>query len=102
MRAEVCGTLSAVFPLVVLAVMAQRPSLNAKLRRTLAYRRSVEASVLVGLSGLLLVVVGQQAGGLTGAWAVIGWLLLVIEVLCLGFTVMAAHVTLELEEETPD
>lgn len=100
MRAEVCGTLSAVFPLVVLAVMAQRPSLNARLRRTRAYRRSVETSVSVGVSGLLLVVVGQQVGGLTGVWAGVGWALFAVEVLCLGFTVMAAHVTSELEEET--
>jgi hypothetical protein len=101
MRAEVCGTLSAVFPLVLLAVMAQRGAISTRLRKMRLYRFSVEASVSTGLFGLVLVVVGQQLGGLTGLWAVVGWGLFVVQLICLGLTVIATHATSELEEEDP-
>jgi hypothetical protein len=95
----VCGTLSAVFPLVVIAVIGQRSTLHLKLRRLRLYRASVRVTIVCSLMGLVYVVIGQQAGGLLPVAAGPAWFLFVVDVVCLGLTVIIASVTSELEEE---
>lgn len=101
MRGDVCATLTAVFPLVLLAVVAQRPTIHRRIRVSRSYRFSVRAAVTCSLIGLLAAVVGQQLGGIPVVAAVFLGGLLVVDVCCLGFTVLASIASFELEEEHP-
>ena len=101
MRSDVCATLTAVFPLVLLAVVAQRPMIHRRIRVSRGYRVSVRTTVSCSLMGLLAAVVGQQLGGVPLIGAVFLGCLLVIDVACLGFTVIASMASFELEEERP-
>lgn len=96
---SVCGTLSAVFPLIVIAIVGQRAELHLRLRRHRLYRACIRLAIVCSLLGLVLVVIGQQLGGLPGPSSVPVWTLFGIDVLCLGFSIIAASATSELEEE---
>ncbi|MGT2427499.1 MULTISPECIES: hypothetical protein [Actinomycetes] len=99
MNPDVCATLSAVFPLVLLAVVAQRTTLHPRLRRHRLYRSSIRLAIVSSLAGLPAVVIGQQVGGFAGPASVPVWMLFSLDVVCLGFSILAASATFEIEEE---
>jgi len=102
MRAEVCGTLSAVFPLVLIAVVQLRPAVHVRLRRIRLYRLSVQFAITSSIGGLVTVVIGQQLGGLSGPAAFVVWGLFALNLFSLVLTVMVVSATSEIEEEQRD
>lgn len=73
MSGETCAVLTAVFPLILLAFLAERRSLRLKVRRNRFFRGVAEYTVFVALSGLIFSVVGTQLNGLNSLAAVLAW-----------------------------
>lgn len=73
MIAETCAVLTAVFPLVLLAFLAERRSLRMKVRKNGFFRRAAEYTAIFAIAGLVFTVIGTQVNGLTGVFAVLAW-----------------------------
>ncbi len=99
MPSEVCATLSAVFPLVLIAVVQLRPSVHVRLRRIRPYRASILLAIACSIGGLLMVVIGQQFGGLPGPSAFVAWGLFLADLFSLALTVLVVSATSEVAEE---
>lgn len=91
MSAETCAVLTAVFPLVLLAVLTERRSLRIKVRKSVFFRRSSEYTVMVALAGLVLSVIGTQLRGLGGLFGVLAWVQFGVTMAGL-FTLAAFHI----------
>lgn len=99
MRSEVCATLSAVFPLVLIAVVQLRPSVHVRLRRIRPYRASIQLAIICSIGGRLTVVIGQELGGLPGPAAMVAWALFGADLFSLVLTVLVVSATSEVAEE---
>jgi hypothetical protein len=98
-NAATCVALSAVFPLVLLALGIERRNLKMKLRQLRVYRYSAFWGVCSGLIGTVLAVVGIQVDGYTWPLAIFIWVAFGVAVLTLGVTVVALMATHEIEED---
>lgn len=75
MNADTAAVLTAVFPLVLIAFMAERRNLTMKARRSTLFRRIASYSASAAILGLIVAVVGVQTGGLATGWGIVAWAL---------------------------
>lgn len=96
MSADTCAVLTAVFPLVLLAFLAERRSLRLKVRKMRIFRRIAEYTTMFTIFGLVAAVVGVQLGGLEGVAALITWAFFVAAIMGLlvltGFHLASAEI----------
>lgn len=99
MTSETAAVMSAVFPLVLLAFMSERRNLTMKARRSKFFRRVASFSASAAILGLVLSVIGVQAGGLATGWGVAAWVLFALTVAGL-FSLTGLHLaSAEVDEE---
>ncbi|WP_203135342.1 hypothetical protein [Microbacterium sp. JZ31] len=102
MSGETCAVLSAVFPLVLLAFIAERRNLTMKARRSGLFRQIAQSTAVAAVVGLPLTIFGVQREGLAGVAAVMAWALFGASVAGL-FVLTGFHVaTTEIEEDEPE
>lgn len=89
MNSETCAALTAVFPLITIALVLERRGLPERLRRHKQFRLWTEYATLASILGLALSVVGVQLRGLESGWAIVAWFLFGVSLL-----VFAAHLVL--------
>lgn len=99
MNTATCSALTAVFPLILLAVTQQRRDVHLNIRRLRATRLCIQAVLVACLAGLAWSLLGTERGGFHGASAVFGWLLVSVACVGLGYIVVAIHATVESEED---
>ncbi|RLK52494.1 hypothetical protein [Microbacterium telephonicum] len=99
MTADTAAVLTAVFPLVLLAFMAERRNLTMKARRSTLFRRVASYSASASVLGLIVAVVGVQTGGLPSGWGIAAWALFGITIAGL-FSLTGLHMaSAEVQEE---
>jgi ABC-type Na+ efflux pump permease subunit len=102
MNAAVCGALTAVFPLILLALLVERRNLNPKLRRVRMFRKTAQAAVTSSLIGTVLAVIGLQFGGFPWPQAIFIWCFFVVAIFGLGLMAIMLVATHEIEEDAGD
>lgn len=102
MTPETASVLTAVFPLVLLAFMAERRNLTMKARRSKLFRRVAGYSASASVLGLVLAVVGVQTGGLPAGWGIAAWALFAMTVAGLLSLTGLHMASAEVEEERKD
>lgn len=99
MTDNTAAVLTAVFPLVLLAFMAERRNLTMKARRSKLFRRVASYSASAAILGLVVTVVGVQTEGLAAGWGVAAWGLFAVTIAGL-FSLTGLHMaSAEVEEE---
>jgi TRAP-type C4-dicarboxylate transport system permease large subunit len=99
MNADTAGVLTAVFPLVLIAFMAERRNLTMKARRSATFRRIASYAASASILGLVVSVVGVQTGGLASGWGIAAWGLFALAIAGL-FSLTGMHMaSAEVEED---
>lgn len=99
MSSGTAAVLTAVFPIVLLAFMAERRNLTMKARRSTFFRRVASFSASAAILGLLLAVIGVQTEGLAAGWGIAAWMLFALTLAGL-FSLTGLHLaSAEVEEE---
>lgn len=99
MSAATCAVLTAVFPLVVLAILTERRSVALKVRRTKWFRLGALWGSVASALGLPVAVFGVQADGLGVHWAWAGWAAFLVAALSLLLLAMLHIASAENEED---
>jgi hypothetical protein len=99
MNSETCTVLTGAFPLILIAVVADRRSILPKLRRLAWYRNLFITTIASCLVGLAYAVIGVQLNGLALVAAVFLWGLFGLALLVFAISVLLSAATLEVEED---
>jgi hypothetical protein len=102
MNSATCAVLTSVFPLILIAVVAERRSVHMKIRKTRVFRRISVIGTTTSLIGLPMSIVGVATSGFDAAAGGALWALLVFSIVSIGFCLLAATVTHEIEEDAED
>jgi hypothetical protein len=99
MSADTCAVLTAVFPLVVLAILTERRNVALKVRRTKPFRLGALWGSISSAFGLPLAVIGVQIDGFGAQFAWVAWLAFAVATASLVLLVMLHIATAENEED---
>ena len=99
MNTGTCAVLAGVFPLVLIAIVADRRGIHLGLRRRAWYRRAVVGTICACLLGLGYSVVGVQMEGFEGSPATLLWGLSAFALLAFAMSILLTVVTQENEED---
>lgn len=99
MSADTCAVLTAVFPLVLLAILTERRSLTMKVRRARWFRLAAIWGSFASVLALPVVVAGVQLEGLTWTFGMLTWFAFGVALLSLLLLVFVHLASAELEED---
>lgn len=99
MSAETCQALASVLPLVIVTLVIERRAMRIKIRRQRWFRYGILAVLEISAISLGFVIGGTQAGGLTGGWAVVSWLLAITSLGGLALITLLSVASTEVDED---
>jgi hypothetical protein len=99
MNAATCAVLTGVFPLILIAIVADRRGIHLALRRRGWYRQSFVSTVGACLFGLVYSVIGVQSEGFSAPVGAVLWTLFLFALLAFAMSVMLNIATQENEED---
>jgi len=99
MNAATCSALTAVFPLILITVVLERPRVSIKIRRKPWFRRLVLPTIATSLIGTGLSAVGVQVDGYAPFVAVFAWCTFAFALGGLGTIALMIVATDEVEED---
>lgn len=99
MNSATCTALSAVFPLILITVVLERPRVSVKIRRTRWFRRLMLTTFAASLIGTALSVIGVQLDGFGLLAGTVLWLVLGVALTGLGAAALMIVATDEVEED---
>lgn len=99
MNAATCSALTAVFPLILITVVLERPRVSIKIRRKPWFRRLVLPTIASSLIGTALSAVGVQLNGIGIFGGIIAWAIFVVALGGLGTIALMIVATDEVEED---
>jgi hypothetical protein len=102
MNAATCAVLAGVFPLILIAIVADRRVIHLGLKRRIWYRRAVVGTIGSCLLGLGYTVVGVQAEGFEGSAATLLWILFAVALVAFAMSVLLTVATQENEEDATE
>jgi hypothetical protein len=102
MNAATCAVLAGVFPLILIAIVADRRGIHLELRRRIWYRRAVVGTITACLLGLGYAVVGVQIEGFEGSAATLLWILFGAALGAFAMSVLLTVATQENEEDAAE
>jgi len=98
-NAATCAALSAVFPLILITVVLERPRISVKIRRMRGFRRLVLTTIAASLIGTTVSLVGVQLNGFGLLGGVAAWIVLFVALAGLGTTALMIVATDEVAED---
>jgi cytochrome bd-type quinol oxidase subunit 2 len=99
MNASTCAVLTGVFPLILIAIVADRRGIHLALRRRKWYRQSVVTTIGACLAGIAYSVIGVQIEGFSEPAGAVLWVLFFFALLAFAMSVMLTIATQENEED---
>lgn len=100
-NAATCAALSAVFPLILITVVLERPRVSIKIRRAPWFRKIVMPTIAASLIGTIVSLIGVQMDGFGPVAGAFAWVVVAAAVLGLGTMALMIVATDEVEEERP-
>jgi cytochrome bd-type quinol oxidase subunit 2 len=99
MNVATCAVLTGVFPLILIAIVADRRGIHLALRRRRWYRQSVVTTIGACLIGIAYSVIGVQNEGFSEPVGAVLWVLFSFALLAFAMSVMLTVATQENEED---
>ena len=99
MSAETCSALTAVFPLITIALVLERGNLPSTFRKHPRFRQITEYATLSSMIGLGFAIIGVQLGGLSDGWAVTAWILCAVSVVTFALCLLLMLINAEAAED---
>ncbi|TFC87455.1 hypothetical protein [Cryobacterium sp. TMT4-31] len=99
MNAATCAILAGVFPLILIAIVADRRGIHQGLKRRSWYRRSFVGTVAACLLGIVYAVIGVQVEGFKGPEASLLWILFTVALLAFAASIVLSIATQENAED---
>lgn len=99
MNEATCTVLAGVFPLLLIAIVADRRGIHLQLRTRRWYRLGVVMSISACIVGLAFAVVGVQTGGYPLVQGTTIWVLFGVPLLVFALSILMNVATLENEED---
>lgn len=99
MNEATCAALTAVFPLIMLAIVAERRYVAMKVRRLRLFRAAQLTTLGLSLGGTATALLGVNLGGYSPLPGFGVWAITFVALAGLGFTLIAAIATAEVEED---